>query len=44
MSKRVLLLLAMIASVFSLFSEVEAASSDVKVGLSFCMMKMRLMT
>lgn len=35
MSKRILLLLAMIASVCSLFSEVEAASSDVKVGFIF---------
>ena len=35
MSKKILLLLAMVASIFSLFSEVEAASSDVKVGFIF---------
>ena len=35
MSKKILLLLSIIASIFSLFSEVEAASSDVKVGFIF---------
>ena len=35
MFKKFLLLIAMIASIFSLFSEVEAASSNVKVGFIF---------
>ena len=35
MSKKIFLLIAMVASIFSLFSEVEAAKSDVKVGFIF---------